>query len=162
MKSTLVTPEELEVIEELQARGIHPTPKLVREYLAKGQVNVSGPSGPSRAESCEGTMESKNFEDLPGAEFPTDAPSESEAYRSPVKRPKGSRRGRLPIDPPWYVQAAEMVANGLSLRRALWRLGIQLTERELQNVYRHVRFRTYLEEARIARWRAQWRKPRGF
>lgn len=65
------------------------------------------------------------------------------------------RRGRRPIDPPWYLQAATLVANGTPLRQALGQLGIQLTERELQNVYRHVRFRHYLDEGRVNRWQVR-------
>ena len=73
-----------------------------------------------------------------------------------------SRRGRRPIDPPWYLQAATLVANGMPLRQALGRLGIQLTERELQNVYRHVRFRRYLDEGRINRWEVRCYQTRAF
>jgi hypothetical protein len=69
------------------------------------------------------------------------------------------RRGRRPIDPPWYLQAATLVANGTPLRQALGQLGIQLTERELQNVYRHVRFRQYLDEGRVNRWQVRCYQP---
>ncbi len=72
-----------------------------------------------------------------------------------------NRRGRRPIDPAWYLQAATLVANGTPLRQALGRLGIQLTERELQNVYRHVRFRQYLDEGRVTRWEVRCRQPGG-
>ncbi len=69
------------------------------------------------------------------------------------------RRGRRPIDPPWYADAATLVANGTPLRQALGRLGIQLSERELQNVYRHVRFQRYLEEGRVNRWQVRCHGP---
>lgn len=69
------------------------------------------------------------------------------------------RRGRRPLDPPWYADAATLVANGTPLRQALGRLGIQLSERELQNVYRHVRFRQYLDEERVNRWRVRCYEP---
>jgi len=53
-----------------------------------------------------------------------------------------------------------MVGRGTPLRRALWSLNIQFTERELKNLYRLKLFRQYSEEAKIAFYRESGRIPR--
>ncbi len=64
-------------------------------------------------------------------------------------------RGRPPYFPPWLEPAAHLVANGYTLRRALWRLGVSIPENQLRQVYRWKLFREYYEEARrifVADW----------
>ena len=79
----------------------------------------------------------------------------SEAAASP--RPDKRRRGRPEYAPPWLEEAARLMANGLTLRKALWRLGIHLSEKERKNIYRWKLFRQYHEEATdafVAEWGA--------
>src|SRR5262249_15295531 len=71
------------------------------------------------------------------------------------------RRGRPSKEPIWLKAVAGAVGRGTSLRRALWREGVYgLTEAEIRNIYRWVRFRRYMEEARIAYFREYGRVPR--
>lgn len=71
------------------------------------------------------------------------------------------RRGRPPKEPSWLRTVAEAVGRGIPLRRALWREGIYgLSEAEIRNIYRWVKFRRYMEEARIAYFREYGRVPR--
>ena len=53
-----------------------------------------------------------------------------------------------------------MVGRGTPLRRALWSLNVQFSERELKNVYRLKRFREYYETARIEFYREWGQIPR--
>ncbi len=72
----------------------------------------------------------------------------------PKRKPR--KRGRPPTEPDWLKQIATLVAEGTPLRKAFWRLGMYgVTERQLKNVYRWVRFRQYYEEARLEYFR-QW------
>jgi len=49
----------------------------------------------------------------------------------------------------------------MSLRKALWKYEVWgLTEAEINNIYRWVRFRKYAEEARIEYFREYGRSPR--
>jgi hypothetical protein len=71
------------------------------------------------------------------------------------------RRGRPPKEPSWLKSVAEAVGRGASLRRALWRERIYgLSESEIRNIYRWVKFRRYMEEARIAYFREYGRVPK--
>ncbi len=71
------------------------------------------------------------------------------------------RRGRPPKDPPWLQPVAERMARGLSLRRALFAEGVYgLSEGQIRGIYRLVRFRKYVDEARIAHWREWKQLPR--
>jgi hypothetical protein len=63
------------------------------------------------------------------------------------------RRGRPCKNAPWLREVAEKVARGVPLRRALWSLRIQFTERELKNTYRLKRFREFYETAKIEFYR---------
>jgi len=63
--------------------------------------------------------------------------------------PQRRRSGRPPFEPPWYEAAAKLVAYGTPLRHALWELGVAIySERQLKNIYRHVRFRHHYERYR--------------
>lgn len=53
-----------------------------------------------------------------------------------------------------------MVGRGTPLRRALWSLNVEFTERELKNLYRLKKFRQYYEEAWIAYCREWHDRPR--
>jgi len=76
-------------------------------------------------------------------------------------QPKPRRRGRPPKEPPWLKEVAREVGRGVPLRKALWGLGMYtFTERELKSIYRLVRFRRYVEEARIEFFREWGRPPR--
>ena len=58
-------------------------------------------------------------------------------------------RGRHPSEKGWYSEAAILMAEGLTLRKALRKLGItNLSEADIKNTYRRVRFRRLLREAR--------------
>jgi hypothetical protein len=70
------------------------------------------------------------------------------------------RRGRPCKEPPWLPDAAEKVARGTPLRRALWSLGIyHFTERELKNIYRWKRYRELYETAKIKFYRETGQIP---
>jgi hypothetical protein len=87
--------------------------------------------------------------------------SDEEAIQVPPTQPLRRKRGRPPFDPPWLKEAARMVGQGTPLRRALWRLGIHdFTEAQLKGMYRLVRFRRYMEEAKIEYYRTWGRLPR--
>jgi hypothetical protein len=58
------------------------------------------------------------------------------------------KRGRPAHYPPWLEAAAQLVANGYTLRRALWRLGVSIPEKQLRQVYRWKHFREAYEDAR--------------
>ena len=70
------------------------------------------------------------------------------------------KRGRPPKSPPWLREAAQLVGRGISLRKALWRLGVQFTEAELRGTYRLVNFRRWMDEARIEYYREFGNVPR--
>lgn len=55
--------------------------------------------------------------------------------------PEKRRSGRPAYYPPWLKPAAYLVANGYTLRRALWRLGVSIPESQLRQVYRWKLFR---------------------
>ena len=69
--------------------------------------------------------------------------------------PTKQGRGRPAYLPPWLEPAAQLVANGYTLRKALWRLGVRIPEAQLRQVYRWRLFWEYYEEAR-ARFVAEW------
>src|SRR5262249_47321559 len=70
------------------------------------------------------------------------------------------RRGRPPKEPEWLKPVAEAVGRGVPLRRALWREKVfGLTEPEIHNIYRWMRFRFYMETARINYFREYGRIP---
>lgn len=63
--------------------------------------------------------------------------------------------GRPPYYPPWLKPAAQLVANGYTLRKALRRLGVTIPDAQLRQVYRWRLFREFYEEARrvfVADW----------
>lgn len=138
-----------EAIKALEAEGIPATQANIEKWFA-----AHGEPGASkrlrRAFEAHGVrIAEKEPQVLQPVEPRSPRPEDDDIIR---------RRGRRPIDPPWYIQLAGLVANGTPLRRALWRLGIRLTEREMKNIYRHKMFRIYLDEARVARWQAQFPK----
>jgi hypothetical protein len=59
-----------------------------------------------------------------------------------------SRRGRPPKEPPWLAWAAELYAQGYTLRKALRKLGVVLSWPERRNIYRLKRFRELVEAYR--------------
>ena len=65
------------------------------------------------------------------------------------------KRGRPLFDPPWLRAVAETMAQGTTLRRALWRNGVEFTESQLRNIYRCKKFRFYYESAKLAFYR-EW------
>jgi len=76
---------------------------------------------------------------------------------SPIRR----KRGRPPSEPIWLRTVAEAVGRGISLRRALWREGVYgLTENQMRNIYRWVKFNRYLDEARLEHFRQYGRVPK--
>jgi hypothetical protein len=77
---------------------------------------------------------------------PREAQATAEAPHADANTP--GKRGRPAYLPPWLEPAAHLVANGYTLRRALWRLGITIPEKQLRQVYRWKLFREYYEEAR--------------
>ena len=76
---------------------------------------------------------------------------------TPTKR----RRGRPAKEPSWLKSVAEAVGRGTSLRRALWRERVYgLSESEIRNIYRWVKFRKMMEEARLEYFREYGVAPR--
>jgi hypothetical protein len=87
--------------------------------------------------------------------------STDSANRTRLDSSSTRRHGRPPKEPSWLKSVAHAVGRGISLRRALWREGVYgLSEAEIRNIYRWVKFRRYMEEARIAYFREYGRVPR--
>lgn len=61
------------------------------------------------------------------------------------------RRGRPPNRPWWLPLVAEWVAQGLTLRKALRRYGVVLSQSERRNVYRWKDFRALVDCYRAKR-----------
>jgi hypothetical protein len=59
-----------------------------------------------------------------------------------------NRVGRPCKNPPWLGPVAESAAKGLTLRRALWKHHINISEKELRSLYRLKVFREHYETAR--------------
>jgi len=76
------------------------------------------------------------------------APEAQEAV-TPAPKPKRGR-GRPPKEPPWLAWTIDLVAQGLTLRRALRRLDISLSEPELKGVYRLKLYRKRLAACKEA------------
>lgn len=76
------------------------------------------------------------------------------------KSGRGGKRYRRVA--PWFDEVARTMADGTSLRVALTKAGIELTPREIHNLYRHVAFRDIYRRYRrehLAKWgRARIRK----
>ncbi len=84
-------------------------------------------------------------------------PLQSPEYDEEPNQVTASKKksGRPAYYPPWLKPAAMLVANGYTLRRALWRLGVTIPEKQLRQVYRWKLFRQFYEEARrvfVADW----------
>jgi hypothetical protein len=153
----------------------------ITDYLLRQNPNLKGPI--RITQELLGAAERGELTQEPGEPPPEVQPrneadsSPSATERDPVERPgkqdarckprKGPQeladpedgtkrgRGRPAYYPPWLEAAAKLVANGYTLRRALWRLGVSIPEKQLRQVYRWKLFREYYEEARrifIADW----------
>jgi hypothetical protein len=120
----LVTGAELAVIHAIRAKHIQPTAEMVADILAR------------RANPPENDPDQSRLSGQIAQRPPT----------APVRKP----RGRPPKEPPWLQEAAKMVAEGLTQRKALRRLGVELTTPERKNIYRWRRFRLYVERHRRA------------
>ena len=116
------SPRQIEIEEAVKALTIegheHITEELVQEWLRKRR----------------------------NANQPPEAVGEPLPAQPPPK-PKRSR-GRPPKTTPWLAWAAELYAEGYSLRRALKKLGLSLTVAERKGIYRLKRFRQLVAEHR--------------
>jgi hypothetical protein len=63
---------------------------------------------------------------------------ENDTLATPATKRKPGRPAKFA---PWFPAVAKMMANGTSLRNALLWNRIQVTEREIKNLYKNVEFR---------------------
>ncbi len=119
------TPEEIEAVEALRKQGHETiTTDMVEDWIAA---------------KCQA-------EAVPHAEAPWTSyrpPSLATEDGQPRRRRK---RGRPAKNDYWILLAAQYVAEGLTLRKALMRLGMNLRLAERKNIYRLKRFREALRK----------------
>lgn len=130
----------------------------VRDYLLRQNPNRKGPILIPRE-----LIEAAERGELPEAPEAQQTPHPKEVPETLTKVGQDSEntcstkrvKGRPAHFPPWLEAAAQLVANGLTLRKALWRLGVSIPENQLRQVYRWTLFRKYCEEAKgkfVAEW----------
>lgn len=128
-----VTEEEYEAIDALKEQGHKTiTVEMVEEWIAA----------------------KRQAEEVP-QQVETETPWTS--YRPPISHESASndqqfrrrrKRGRPAKNDYWILLAAEYMAEGLTLRKALLRQGMNLTLAERKNIYRLKRFREALQHER--------------
>src|SRR5712692_9417235 len=116
--------EELEAAAQLRAEGIF----WADAIQIRDRVERNREARRRQAEGEAGQAAARTDQVEPPAVMIHEAPS-------PTAKPK-RRRGRPPKDQLWMYEAAELFAQGLTLRRAARRVGVSLSESELRNVYR--------------------------
>jgi hypothetical protein len=130
----------------------------VKDYILRQNPPLKGPILITRE-----LIEAAQRGEVPGAPKPPKTALPEEFPEAPTKEktdpvetsPTKRVRGRPAHCPPWLEAAAQLVANGYTLRKALWRLGVSIPENQLRQVYRWTLFRKYYEEAKgtfVAEW----------
>lgn len=125
-----VTEEENEAFDALKEQGYGTiTVEMVEEWLAAKR------KAENEAQKTEPERSWTNYR----------PPVSDDPAKQDGQAPRRRKRGRPAKNALWIALAAQYVAEGLTLRKALLRIGMNLTIAERKNVYRLKWFREILQ-----------------
>jgi hypothetical protein len=142
----LIPPELIEAA----ARGELPQEAETRQAPAQGGLSSHG-----AASSTPTTAPAESPKSVNGRRKPRKGPPKQAKDAENDTSGEKQKVGRPAYVPPWLEPAAQLVANGYTLRRALWRLGVSIPDQQLRQVYRWRLFREHYDIAR-AKFVAEW------
>src|SRR5262249_29371319 len=134
-EARLATPEELEAIRALEAKGITPTVQAVSEWLEQRRELQPAPERQGSAEhpgQAESSASGKGVACLARL-----AVGQTETEAKHKRKPPGRPR----IVASWFPAVSESMADGTSLRTALVINSLTLSKNEMRALYRNLTFK---------------------